>query len=126
MTQKILVVDDDADLRDTLQRFLALSGFEVQPAADGIQASKILAATAVDLVVTDIIMPEKDGFGLIKELHARYPEIPVIAITGGGHSATATYLSVARQLGAKAVFSKPLDFKLVLETIQGLLVKAAP
>jgi len=126
LTSKLLVVDDDSDLRNTLQRFLIMTGFEVQAAADGEQASKILAVSPVDLVITDIVMAEKDGFGLIHEIRSKYPGIRVIAISGGGAHASSSYLSMARRLGADATFPKPLAFQDLLKCIQELLVKAAP
>lgn len=126
MSATILIVDDDADVRATLQRFLELNGYEVLSASDGNLAGKVLAMTRVDLVVTDIIMPDKDGFGLIKDLRAHHEGVRIIAISGGGSHASASYLAAALKLGANAGFTKPLNFPELLRSIQGLLVKTAP
>lgn len=125
MTPQILIVDDDADLRETLQRFLTLNGYAVHTAADGNLASRILATTSIDLVITDIIMPDKDGFGLISEVRALHAGIRIVAISGGGLNASGSYLAVAQRLGADAVFTKPISYTDLLHCIQGLLQKAA-
>ncbi len=126
MTAQILVAEDDPDLRGTIQKFLELAGYQVLTASDGTQASKILGSKAVDLVITDIIMAEKDGLGLIKEIRTRYPGVRIIAISGGGQNASASYLAVASRLGADATFAKPLPFQALLKCVQDLLVKATP
>jgi DNA-binding response OmpR family regulator len=125
LTAQILIVDDDADLRETLQRFLTLNGFAVHTAADGNLASKILATTGIDLVITDIIMPDKDGFGLINEVRALHAGIRIIAISGGGLNASGSYLAAAQRLGADAIFNKPLVFDDLLRCINGLVETAA-
>jgi len=126
VTTRILVVDDDVSVRDTIQRYLALHGFEVETAADGVQAGKTLERSPVDLVITDIIMPELDGFSLIGDIRAYHPDVRVIAISGGGLNASASYLAAAKRLGAHAALSKPVTFPELLACIQQLLQKAAP
>lgn len=126
MTTRILVVDDDASVQETVQRYLELNGFHVQVAADGVDASKILENSPVDLVITDIIMPEQDGFGLIGDIRVYHPDVRVIAISGGGINGSASYLAAATRLGAHAALAKPVDFTDLLACVQQLLQKTAP
>ncbi len=119
-------MDDDASVQETVQRYLELNGFHVQVATDGVDASKILENSPVDLVITDIIMPEQDGFGLIGDIRVYHPEVRVIAISGGGINGSASYLAAATRLGAHAALAKPVDFTDLLTCIQQLLQQTAP
>ena len=120
----ILVIDDESSLREILCRVLADAGHRVTGAANGKEASKVLLTAAFDVVLTDVIMPEKDGMQVISEIRKRYPEVKIIAMSGGGHVPQDQYLRIAKGLGAHAVLEKPFPNQQLLSTIETML--AAP
>lgn len=103
----ILVVDDEDELREIVRRVLADAGHRVMTAEDGNSASRLISNEVFDLVITDVIMPERDGMQVITELRRKHPRVRVIAMSGGGHVPRAQYLKMARGLGAHAVLEKP-------------------
>lgn len=120
---RILVIDDEASVRKILCDNLRMSGFEVTGAADGHEGVNILKAGRLpDIVITDLIMPNKSGLDVIAEILRDYPGIKIIAISGGGRiDASHDLLEKARETGAHAVFSKPVDLDLLERTIEGML-----
>lgn len=102
----ILVVDDDAQLRDLMRRMLELGGFEAVEAGDGDEALKRLRQQPVSLVITDILMPNREGLETIIELRRLQPEVPIIAMSGGGAD---NYLLTASKLGAVRTLAKPFS-----------------
>ena len=92
-------------LRQTLER----RGYPVLTATDGREALRLIDGQAVDLVITDIVMPEQDGFEVLERLRQTRSTVPVIAISGGGAINSRHYLAVAEQLGVRRTFAKPLD-----------------
>ncbi len=106
---KILVLDDDADVRQGISRFLRSLGHEVVEAADGRAALKGEGAFATDLIITDINMPEVDGIEVILALRERNPHLPVIAISGGGRVPKGSLLEDAGALGAVSTLPKPFE-----------------
>lgn len=107
--KQLLVIDDEVSIRALLKKILEREGFKVIVASDGIEGMKLVKKESIDLVITDIIMPEKDGTEIIIELKKNFPDIPVLAMSGGGKNSSEGYLDVAKILGAKAIFNKPLD-----------------
>ncbi len=107
--RRILVVDDNADMRGALQRLLAHLGYEVETAADGGQALGIHRSREVSIVITDIFMPGKEGMETIQAFKSEWPWVRVIAMSGGGDVARGSYLDAARQVGADAVLQKPFS-----------------
>jgi CheY-like chemotaxis protein len=105
----ILVVDDDSVLRRLLATVLKLRGFEVLVAEDGVQALEVLGQNqqSVDLVLADIIMPQMDGWGLLEEVQALYPDLPVILLTLIEEAKPTT--ERAEAMGAAACLFKPID-----------------
>ena len=103
----ILVVDDDARYRLGVRLVLERSGYTVLEADNGQSGLKELAQAAIDLVVTDIVMPVMEGIEFIRLLKKAHPELPVIAMSGGPRSDL--YLDLARKMGAVAVLSKPFS-----------------
>ncbi len=101
------------------------AGHRVSGAGNGKEASKALAAETFDIVLTDVIMPEKDGMQVISELRKKFPGIRIIAMSGGGHVSRDQYLKIAKGLGAHAVLEKPFANQLLLSTIEGLVPSAA-
>ena len=126
MIPRILVVDDDAELLDTLKRILEMAGYEVLTAGGGHQASRILNSMVIHLVVTDIIMEDKDGLSLIREIRALHPDTRIVAISGGGLNPADSYLPAALSLGANATFTKPLPIPLFLETVKKWVGSGSP
>lgn len=107
MTRSILVVDDEEDIRDVTRLLLANAGHRVTCAEDGDQAIREAGKHDFDVVITDLLMPEKDGVETIRELHKRYPHLRIIAMSGGGHVPKESYLKMAHTFGAHALLPKP-------------------
>lgn len=116
--QKILIIDDDEDVRSMLKMTLEMEGYNVLTANDGNMGTKLYRENPADLIVTDIIMPEKEGLETIRELHKDFPGVKIIAISGGGEYALSQYLDVAKQFGAVNAFSKPVDLDALLHEIK--------
>jgi len=118
---RILIADDDQQVRVMLRMTLERAGYEVVEAEDGNQAVTQFKAEKPDLVVTDIVMPEKEGIETIMELKALDPNVRIVAISGGGRINPEDYLSWARKFGVKETFIKPVDRQLLLEAVERLL-----
>lgn len=116
---KILVIDDEEQLRDLLKQMLSRDGHEVQTAFDGVEGMKMFGQFNPDLVITDIIMPNKDGIEVITELLCGNSGTPIIAISGGRCAITAEFnLESAELLGVKGILSKPFTRDQLRETVQ--------
>jgi hypothetical protein len=103
---KILIADDDAQVRCFLAKLLELEGYDVIQACDGKEAQACCRETPIDLMITDLVMPEQEGLETIRAIRQRWPRFPVIAISGALGGA---YLDLAKRLGADAVFRKPFE-----------------
>lgn len=117
----ILIIEDDTDLRRMLVKLLEREDFRVLEAGTGLEALQILDYFIPDMVITDIIMPDQDGIGTINELKKRFPEIKIIAISGGGRMLSKDYLGIAKILGAHHTFTKPFDTRLFLNKVHELI-----
>lgn len=117
----ILLVDDDEQFRTMLSVVLRRAGYEVRVAIDGIEASNFYRSHPTDLIITDLIMPEKEGLEMIRELRKDYPQAKIIAMSGGGRTGTMNCLEVARAFGAQQVLEKPFPHQEILEAIRGVL-----
>ncbi len=117
----ILVADDDSMLRATMRKMLEASGHAVLEATSGREAEEIVARERVDLLITDIIMPEKEGIGLVRDVKRLRPELRIIAMSGGGRSGQFGLLEVATKFGADAALQKPFRRDALSETIAQLL-----
>lgn len=118
---RILVADDEAPIRELLRQALEMNGYEVVEAANGVETVKIFRENQIDLVITDIIMPDKEGLESIMDLKEIDPDVKIIAMSGGGRLEPHSYLQMAAKFGAKKVFQKPLSISLLLSTIKELL-----
>lgn len=119
-TRTILVVDDDPGVRDVIRSMLESAGYAVLAAENGREAMKILKAARVDLILTDLVMPEQEGIETIKALRREYPNLKVIAMSGafGGD-----YLRIASYLGAHATLPKPIQMGALLKLISETLAE---
>lgn len=118
----ILIVEDDSDLRELLKSsFLKRGDHLVIDASNGKEALHKFKLLLVDLVITDLVMPEMDGIGLIMELKKLKPSIKIIAISGGGKIGPSNYLSIAETLGANAIFTKPFSIKNMMDKVDELI-----
>ncbi len=108
--KSVLIVDDDADVRAGFSAYFEDHGAHALEVSDGTEAVRLLQAKsgAIDLVLTDIVMPEMDGIGLTIYLRKHFPSIPVVAMSGGGHIDSDDYLISAKGLGARVVLNKPI------------------
>ncbi|HKL20812.1 MAG TPA: response regulator [Tichowtungia sp.] len=119
---RILVVDDETGIVKVLKEMLLRLGYEVLTSSGGKEALEKLSVGGVDLVLTDIIMPDVDGLELISNIKTVYPRIKVIAISGGGaQEGPETYLRDARELGADRCLTKPFMLKELAAMVKDLL-----
>jgi DNA-binding response OmpR family regulator len=123
----ILLVEDDADGAEALRAILEGEGYVVRLAGDGRQGQKAIEQGGVDLVLTDILMPNQDGLEMLLACRRHNAQMPVIAMSGGSSRMPEMDLpKFAGMLGARAGFAKPLNLPLLLSTIAGLLPARAP
>ena len=117
----LLVVDDDPEMRTLIGRMLHREGHVVVEAANGREALKHIDAQSFDLVVSDLFMPDTDGIELIHTLHRQTPNLPLVAMSGGGFDDGKDVLAVARLLGAVAIVQKPLTRQKLVGAIRRAL-----
>jgi CheY-like chemotaxis protein len=103
------MIDDNEQLRDLLRAALLKMGYEVTSASNGAEAIDAIAKTSFDVVITDLLMPEKDGIEVIGELRRRQPHARIVAMSGGGRGSREHYLQTAKGLGAHALLGKPFS-----------------
>jgi CheY-like chemotaxis protein len=118
---KILVFDDEPSILLMIKKMLEKAGHEVDVALNGKDGMALFEKNKPDLLITDIIMPEKEGLETIFELRRLYPSLKIIAISGGGRIGPDGYLPGAKLMGANAVFTKPLVPKEFLQAVSDLL-----
>lgn len=118
---RILVAEDDDHLRSVLKEFLEWTGHEVLEAANGRSAMEMQRRTSADLVITDIIMPEMDGIETIMALRREFPEVKIIAISGGSRIGPREFLNLARVLGAHRTLHKPFALQDMMQAVDELL-----
>lgn len=121
---KILVIDDNENVRAVLIEVLEGEGYQVVSADNGRHGVDLFRSEKPDLVITDLIMPEKEGIETIREIRTDSPAARIIAISGGGRSYSADYLKLARALGASDVIKKPFDPDDLAATVRNRLAAA--
>ncbi len=129
----ILIIDDEEDIRDALQMILESVGHDVKVASNGNEAVELQRGEPADLIISDIIMPGKDGVNTIKEIRQEFPGIRIIAISGGGSVqpneyvpeaiTTTAYLAAAKEAGADMVFTKPFERNDLIQAVNDLFGK---
>lgn len=117
----ILVVDDDSDLRGTVERMLARAGYDVNTAANGAAALEAVRDAKTDLVITDVHMPEKDGIELIMALRELAEPPRLIAISGGDRLGGTPMLEAAGDLGGVRTLPKPFEAEALLDLVAEVL-----
>ncbi len=122
---RILVVEDEEHVRDVVRQMLEQAGHEVEVAADGDQAMGVWERWKPDLVFTDILMPNKGGLVLIKDLRERAPRLPIVATSGGGRTGKLNFLSTARTFRGVVTLKKPFSRRELLDAVHQALATAA-
>jgi len=120
---KILIIEDDHSFRNVLVQMLVKAGHEVKDAEDGNRALSICETYTPDLVLTDIIMPDKEGLETIQELILKQPSIKIIAMSGGGRFGPDSYLPLAKKLGARRTLQKPFMRDDLMNAVNETLVE---
>jgi CheY-like chemotaxis protein len=119
---RVLVIDDNRDMRDLMRVILEGAGYSVDLAEDGAAGLNAQRVRPADVVITDIFMPNQDGIETIARLRNEHPAVKVVAMSGGGSRAKGQgYLFTAREIGAHAVLAKPFDQQDLLRTVSALL-----
>jgi YesN/AraC family two-component response regulator len=124
--ENILIIDDETPIRSMVRLILERAGYTVREAQDGIEGIRIFRETPADLIITDLIMPNKDGIGMIIELKKDFPELKIIAMSGGGLNRPEGYLRGAQKLGAACTLSKPLNRNDLLRAVRDTLKSPSP
>ncbi len=115
---RILIIDDNPDILQLYSRILRQAGYEVVEASNGKIGTMLYRENPTDLVITDIVMPEKEGIETIRELRKDYPDAKIIAISGGGNAmSSSTCLLLAERLGAQRTLTKPIRIAELLEIV---------
>jgi CheY-like chemotaxis protein len=117
----ILIIDDDLEILQVYSEILEREGYDVLAASDGREGMRLCRNRHVDLVITDIIMPEKEGLETIIELRRDLPHVKIIAMSGGGQIGAGQYLPLAEKLGAQHTLDKPFTAVELLEAISEVL-----
>ncbi len=121
--KRILVVDDEDQIRTMLTQMLSQEGYEVHTAENGEDGMSLVGKYSFDLVITDMIMPVKDGLKFIMELVRDYPDLNILAISGGGAIKAERYLTMAGYLGDIATLEKPFKRDVLLSLVSQQLEK---
>jgi DNA-binding NtrC family response regulator len=118
---RILVIDDNEQVRSMLGQMLTKRGFEIEVAPNGENAAEMHRRKAFEVVITDIIMPGKEGLETIGEFRRLFPDVKIIAISGGGRIGLAHYLETAKRIGAHKTMAKPFRSAELVRAIEELL-----
>ena len=118
---RILIIDDDEQARMMLRMTFEDAGYEIEEALDGETGLRLYREDPADLVITDLVMPGKEGVETIMELLRDFPEAKIIAISGGGKVSPNGYLRAARTLGAIRAFTKPLDREELVKAVNEIM-----
>lgn len=115
------MIDDDDEVRRTLVRMLESASHEVHQAADGDTGIALCSQVLPQLVISDILMPEKEGIETIRDLKRDHPDLKILAISGGGQSGSMDFLDMARSLGADEALQKPFRRAELLDVVNRLI-----
>lgn len=118
---EILVIDDDQTIRSLTRLYLEKAGHSVYEASDGLQGLEMFKKILPDVVLTDIVMPEEEGFKTILEIRRLSSDVPILVITGVKFIGEVDSLYVAEEFGADKGYYKPLDYQQLITDIENLL-----
>ena len=118
---KVLLVDDDDVIRTALSHALELQYFKVTSLADGSKVVKEISDAKYDVVVLDIVMPNKEGLETIEDIRKVDRNIPILAVSGGGKTMPDMNLTIAKMMGATDTLAKPFDSITLIHKIQNIL-----
>ncbi|PHR27133.1 MAG: response regulator [Desulfotalea sp.] len=119
--QRILVIDDEPTVLDVIRKILEFAGYEVVVAQNGQQGVDLFREQPYDLVVTDMVMPVKDGLQTILDLRVDSPDVPIVAISGGGNISKERYLAVAGYLDRVETVAKPFSVEALTNAVKKML-----
>ncbi len=127
---RVIVIDDDNDIRISLKEVLTRAGFDVDVASDADEGIELLRQKKADLVITDVIMPGKDGVEAVYEIRMEFPNTKIVVISGGGNLmpkgfqpsaiATTAYLASASAIGADLTLTKPFNRQELINAVRQL------
>jgi len=118
---RVLVIDDEEQVRTLIREVLEGAGHEVMEAGNGREAMKLFEANPTSVVITDLVMPEQDGLETIRELRRRFPTVKIIAVSGAQQKLNLELLYVAEKLGALRTLEKPFDIRKLVALVEELL-----
>jgi CheY-like chemotaxis protein len=121
---RVLVIDDDEETRTLVKRMLVGEGHQIEEAPDGAEGLRLFGRGPPDVVLTDINMPGLDGHDVIAAIRVLHPDIPIIAISGGGATDKDELLLKAAALGAVEIITKPFEFRQLVGAVQRALSRA--
>ena len=119
--KQILLIEDDQQFHNFVKEVLESDGYSVISAMNGVEASKLLEEHSPDLIITDLLMPEKDGVRLITEARVSHPQTPIIAMSGGQSAFSPVFLEAATTLGAAHTLDKPFDDEQLLTLVSSCI-----
>lgn len=119
--QRILLIDDDHHILLMIKKMLERAGYEVDLASNGNEGLELFQKLPAELVITDIIMPEKEGLETIREMKRMKPDLKIIAMSGGGKISADSYLETAKIFGASMVLQKPFAQKTMVSAVNELM-----
>jgi DNA-binding response OmpR family regulator len=114
--KRVLIIDDDERIRSLVNDTLSGYGYEVIEAADGMEGVRLFREDPTDLIITDLLMPEKEGIETIVELRRDFPKVKILVISGS----LDTHLRMAKMLGADMTLSKPFELSFLLASVREL------
>jgi CheY-like chemotaxis protein len=120
VTRSILIVDDNADIRAFLKKALDTAGYSTQTAANGEEGLAAQRKQPADILITDIFMPETDGFELIDAMRREFPQVKIVVMSGGPKTPRRKYLSDAALMGVEITLQKPFDIETLMQALEAL------
>lgn len=127
---RVIIIDDEEDIRVVLKETFVREGFDVAVASDGTEGLNLIRETGADIVITDIIMPGRDGVEIAYDIRMEFPNTKIIVMSGGGNTApldyqptaisTSSYLASAESVGADLTMTKPFDRQELIKAVREL------
>ena len=118
---RILIIDDEPHILMMLKKMMERAGYEIDLASNGKEGIELFQKSPADLVITDIIMPEKEGLETIREMKRIHPRLKIIAMSGGGKISAENYLETARIFGATRIIEKPFTQGEMIAAVKELI-----